>query len=162
MYQVRPQIRVYMQIFNLLYFPLNSLLTGLHCKSFSMYVSLLTLEYEALSNVSNQEMLSTLLRQCIAAPVHCCTSALLHQCIAAPVHCCTCALLHQSIAALVHYCLQHHSFLRKLPPVFLQNSFLSFLQYVINISHPTPHKQMGSDSHENQRYFNFLCISCCL
>lgn len=146
MYQVRPQIRVYMQIFNLLYFPLNSLLTGLHCKSFSMYVSLLTVEYEALSNVSNQEVLSTLLRQCIAAPVHCYTSA----------------LLHQSIAAPVHYCLQHHSFLRKLPPVFLQNSFLSFLQYMINISHPTPHKQMGSDSHENQRYFNFLCISCCL
>lgn len=146
MYQVRPQIRVYMQIFNLLYFPLNSLLTGLHCKSFSMYVSLLTVEYEALSNVSNQEVLSTLLRQCIAAPVHCNTSA----------------LLHQSIAAPVHYCLQHHSFLRKLPPVFLQNSFLSFLQYMINISHPTPHKQMGSDSHENQRYFNFLCISCCL
>ena len=104
MYQVRPQIRVYMQIFNLLYFPLNSLLTGLHCKSFSMYVSLLTLEYEALSNVSNQEMLSTLLRQCIAAPVHCCTSALLHQCIAAPVHCCTCALLHLCIATPEHCC----------------------------------------------------------
>ena len=146
MYQVRPQIWVYKQIFNLLYFTLNSLLTGLHCKSFSMYVSLLTVEYEALSSVSNQEVLSTLLRQCIAAPVHCCTSA----------------LLHQSIAALVHYCLQHHSFLRKLPPVILLNSFLSFLQYMINISHPTPHKQMGSDSHENQRYFNFLCISCCL
>ena len=134
MYQVRPQIWVYKQIFNLLYLTLNSLLTGLHCKSFSMYVSLLTVEYEALSSVSNQEVLSALLHQCIAAPVHCCTSALLHQCIATPVHCCTRILLHQCIIA----CSTTDSFLRKLPPVFLKNSFLSFLQYMINISHPTP------------------------
>ena len=46
-------------------------------QAFIVRASLLTVEYEALSNVSNQEVLSTLLGQCIAAPEHCCTSALL-------------------------------------------------------------------------------------
>ena len=151
MYQVRPQIRVYMQIFNLLYFPLNSLLTGLHCKSFSMYVSLLTVEYEALSNVSNQEVLSTLLRQCIAAPVHCCTSALLHQCIAAPEHCCTSALLPAA-----------PQFPQKVTTCIPLEQFSFFSAICDQHLPPHPHKKMGSDSHENQRYFNFLCISCFL